>query len=123
MKKALVTGGCGFIGSHLVDKLLENNHNVIAIDNLSFGNTNNCNFPLEKIDLTTPNCLSKFKNIDIICHLAAYKKAPKNSIDSSKVMKTNFLMMDNIIEFCKNTNTKLLFTSTSDIYGNSKTFN
>ena len=37
-------------------------------------------------------------------------------------MKTNFLMMDNVIEFCKTTNTKLLFTSTSDIYGNSKTF-
>jgi len=118
----IVTGAAGLIGSHLVDKLLENNHNITAIDNLSFGNINNCNFPLEKIDLTTPNCLSKFKNIDIICHLAAYKKAPKNSINSSVVMKINFKMMDNILEYCSKTNTKLLFTSTSDIYGNSNTF-
>jgi len=120
--KIIVTGAAGLIGSHLVDKLLESNHHVIAIDNLSFGNINNCNFPLEKIDLTIPNCLSKFKNIDIICHLAAYKKAPKNSINSSDVMKVNFKMMDNILEYCSKSTTKLLFTSTSDIYGNSNTF-
>ncbi len=120
--RIIVTGAAGLIGSHLVDKLLENNYEVIAIDNLSFGNINNCNFPLEKIDLTTNNCLSKFKNIDVICHLAAYKKAPKNSINSSDVMKVNFKMMDNILEYCSKTNTKLLFTSTSDVYGNSNTF-
>lgn len=120
--RIVVTGAAGLIGSHLVDKLLENNHDVIAIDNLSFGNINNCSFSLHQLDLTTPNCLSKFKNIDVICHLAAFKKAPKNSIKSSDVMKVNFKMMDNILEYCVKTNTKLLFTSTSDIYGNSKTF-
>jgi len=118
----LVTGAAGLIGSHLVDRLIQNNHNVIAVDNLSFGNINNCNFQLEKIDLTVSNCLDKFNNIDIVCHLAAYKKAPKNSINSSDVMKINFLMMDNISKYCSKTNTKLLFTSTSDVYGNSDTF-
>ncbi len=120
--KIIVTGAAGLIGSHLVDKLLENKHDVIAVDDLSFGNLDNCNFPLEVIDLTTPNCLSKFKDVDIICHLAAYKKAPKNSINSSDVMKVNFKMMDNVLEYCSKTNTKLLFTSTSDIYGNSDKF-
>ncbi|MAK82688.1 NAD(P)-dependent oxidoreductase [Phenylobacterium sp.] len=121
--KIIVTGAAGLIGSHLVDKLLENKHDVIAVDDLSFGNLDNCNFPLEVIDLTTPNCLSKFKDVDIICHLAAYKKAPKNSINSSDVMKVNFKMMDNVLEYCSKTNTKLLFTSTSDVYGNSDEFN
>ena len=121
--KIIVTGTAGLIGSHLVDKLLENKHDVIAVDDLSFGNLDNCNFPLEVIDLTTPNCLSKFKDVDIICHLAAYKKAPKNSINSSDVMKVNFKMMDNVLEYCSKTNTKLLFTSTSDVYGNSDEFN
>tara|TARA_B100000900_G_scaffold338310_1_gene300421 strand:- start:100 stop:1044 length:945 start_codon:yes stop_codon:yes gene_type:complete len=118
----LVTGAAGLIGSHLVDRLIQNNHNVIAVDNLSFGNINNCNFQLEKIDLTVSNCLDKFNNIDIVCHLAAYKKAPKNTINSSDVMRVNFKMMDNILKYCSKTNTKLLFTSTSDVYGNSDTF-
>jgi UDP-glucose 4-epimerase len=118
----IVTGAAGLIGSHLVDALLQKNHNVIAIDDLSFGNINNCSFPLNIIDLTTPNCLFSFKDIDIVCHLAAYKKAPKNSINPSDVMKVNFKMMDNVLEYCSKTNTKLLFTSTSDIYGNSNTF-
>ena len=118
----LLTGAAGLIGSHLVDRLIQNNHNVIAVDNLSFGNINNCNFQLEKIDLTVSNCLDKFNNIDIVCHLAAYKKAPKNTINSSDVMRVNFKMMDNILKYCSKTNTKLLFTSTSDVYGNSDTF-
>jgi UDP-glucose 4-epimerase len=120
--KIIVTGAAGLIGSHLVDRLLEENHKIIAIDNLSFGNPNNSSIPLDNIDLTKNGCLDKFQNVDIICHLAAYKKAPKNSINSSDVMKVNFKMMDNVLEYCSNTNTKLLFTSTSDVYGNSNTF-
>jgi len=120
--KIIVTGAAGLIGSHLVDKLLEENHKVIAIDNLSFGNLNNSSVPINNIDLTENGCLNEFQNVDIVCHLAAYKKAPKNSINSSDVMKVNFKMMDNVLEYCSNTNTKLLFTSTSDVYGNSNTF-
>ena len=120
--KIIITGAAGLIGSHLVDRLLEEGHKIIAIDNLSFGNPNNSSIPLDNIDLTKNGCLDKFQNVDIICHLAAYKKAPKNSIKSSDVMKVNFKMMDNVLEYCSKTNTKLLFTSTSDVYGNSNTF-
>lgn len=120
--KIIVTGAAGLIGSHLVDKLLVEGHTVIAIDNLSFGNDKNCSIPLVNLDLTVPNCLSRFSDVDLVCHLAAYKKAPKNSINSSDVMKVNFKMMDNVLDYCSETFTKLLFTSTSDIYGNSDTF-
>ena len=120
--KIIITGAAGLIGSHLVDRFLEENHKIIAIDNLSFGNPNNSSIPLDNIDLTKNGCLDKFQNVDVICHLAAYKKAPKNSIKSSDVMKVNFKMMDNVLEYCSKTNTKLLFTSTSDVYGNSNTF-
>ena len=120
--KIIITGAAGLIGSHLVDRLLEEGHKIIAIDNLSFDNPNNSSIPLDNIDLTKNGCLDKFQNVDVICHLPAYKKAPKNSINSSDVMKVNFKMMDNVLEYCSNTNTKLLFTSTSDVYGNSNTF-
>lgn len=120
--KILVTGAAGLIGSHLVDRLHEEGHDVIAVDNLSYGNTRNCNFTIDEVDVARPGCFDFYSNIDLICHLAAYKKAPKNSIASSDVMKINFKMMDNILEYCEKYNTKLLFTSTSDIYGNSDTF-
>lgn len=120
--KILVTGAAGLIGSHLVDKLLSEGHDVIAIDNLSYGNTKNCSFKIDQIDISNPGCFDFYSNIDIICHLAAYKKAPKNSIASSDVMKNNFKMIENVLEHCEKHNTRLIFTSTSDIYGNSDKF-
>lgn len=120
--KIIVTGAAGLIGSHLTDRLLEEGHEVIAVDNLSFGNLKNCNFPVENIDLTDPDALDEFEGVDLVCHLAAYKKAPKNSIASSDVMRINFQMMETVLEYCRLNGTNLLFTSTSDIYGNSNTF-
>lgn len=120
--KIIVTGAAGLIGSHLVDRLLEEDHEVIGIDNLSFGNKSNCNFPLVNLDITQQRILDQFKSVDVVCHLAAYKKAPKNSINSSDVMKVNFQMMDTVLEYCERSRCDLLFTSTSDIYGNSDTF-
>lgn len=118
----IVTGAAGLIGSHLCDILITKGHNVFPVDNLSFGNSNNCNYHLYYADLTEPDSLDKFENIHLVCHLAAYKKAPKNSIYSSDVMSVNFKMMHTVLEYCKLNNSKLLFTSTSDIYGNSGTF-
>lgn len=120
--KIIVTGAAGLIGSHLVDILVEKGHTVFCVDNLSFGNIKNLKHPLIDIDLTLPTSINSLPEADIICHLAAYKKAPKNSINSSDVMVVNFKMMDNILTYCKKSKAKLLFTSTSDVYGNSNTF-
>ena len=140
--KILVTGVCGLIGSHLADELLARGHQVIGVDNLSFGNMNNISeasknkkFTFLNIDIRekdfwklSKNCQCEvscdcdLKNIDVVFHLAAYKKAPKNSINSSDVMMNNVDMIKNIIKFCKNNNCELIFTSTSDIYGNSDNF-
>ncbi|MDB9793364.1 NAD-dependent epimerase/dehydratase family protein [Flavobacteriaceae bacterium] len=120
----IVTGAAGLIGSHLCDLLFENGNHVIGIDDLSFGNINNINKKIEfhKIDLSKENSLINFKNIDVICHLASYKKSFVAETSSFDVMDINFGMSKEVIRFCKNSNTKLLFTSTSDIYGNSKNF-
>ena len=81
MKKiAVVTGGAGFIGSHMVDLLLKKKYKVIAIDNLVGGHKNNIkhhkknkNFIFKKIDISKKNKLNKIKikKIDYIIHLAA----------------------------------------------------
>lgn len=123
----IVTGAAGLIGSYLVEILEEHGNVVYPVDDLSFGSLDNCiNFKSEllKLDLSKQETVSKLNdfNVDIICHLAAYKKAPKNSIASSDVMITNFKMMHNVIQIAESTGAKLLFTSTSDVYGNSETF-
>lgn len=120
--KIVVTGAAGLIGSHLVDLLLKENHEVIAIDNLSFSDGSNLSIDMLEIDLAAQDADELIPNADIICHLAAYKKAPKNSLHSSDVMSVNFNMMHNILKYCKESKAKLLFTSTSDVYGNSNTF-
>jgi len=125
--KIMVTGVCGLIGSHLTDELLSIGHEVIGLDNLSFGNKNNIkqaltnkNFQYHECDVS--DSLFNFGKVDVVFHLAAYKKAPKNSIDSSDVMLNNVNMIKSVTTYVKEYNSTLIFTSTSDIYGNSNTF-
>tara|TARA_Y100000592_G_C5432516_1_gene299092 strand:- start:376 stop:1365 length:990 start_codon:yes stop_codon:yes gene_type:complete len=139
--RILVTGVCGMIGSYFTERLLKEGHKVVGLDNLSFGSVDNIksfmdndNFTFYENDIRKDfwrvsntcedevTCDCDIKDIDVVCHLAAYKKAPKNTTDSSDVMTNNVDMMKSIIKFCQENNSKLLFTSTSDVYGNSKTF-
>ncbi len=116
----LVTGGSGFLGSHLIDKLMLRGESVICIDNFITGNKsnlnkwiNNENFKLIEHDIKDPIEL----NAEKIWHLAGiaspiyYQKYPLDTI------KTNFLGTLNILELAKNLNAKILFASSSEIYG------
>ena len=93
--KSLVTGGAGFIGSHLVDKLLEIGHEVVVLDNLSTGRIENISHNIEKIEFINEdlNNISKFssriQDIDYCIHLAALAdivpsiQRPKDYYDSN----------------------------------------
>ena len=122
--RIIVTGAAGLIASHLCDLFIESGIHVIGIDDLSFGNINNVNEKVEfhKIDLSKENALNDFNNIDVLCHLASYKKSFIAETSSYDVMDINFGMSKEVIRFCKKNNAKLLFTSTSDVYGNSNNF-
>jgi len=132
MKTVLVTGAAGLIGSHLCDVLLERGYKVIGVDNLSYGSRDNLHIALNHnnfsfIESDVENIFIHYflNKIDAVFHLAAYKKAPKGAdISSYDIMKGNYNMMDAVLEICKNyKKPKLIFTSTSDIYGNSHDFN
>ena len=122
--KIIVTGAAGMIGSYLTDRLLKENHQVIGIDDFSFGKESNLpshsNFTFIKQDLSKKKIT--VKNVDMGCHLAAFKKPLKGTFDTAKVMSNNAKMMENILDYCEENNAKLMFTSTSDVYGNSDTF-
>ena len=141
--KILVTGAAGLIGSHLCDSLLEMGCEVVGVDNLSYGKIKNLpkhkNFTFIKADCTKDFWrLSKHCMCEVSCdcdlsgfhftfHLASYKKTyPKvdfeNKITSSDVMINNSRMIKKISDFCQKDKCKLIFTSTSDVYGHHETF-
>ena len=124
--KIMITGVCGLIGSHLADELLSQGHNVLGVDDLSFGNKDNIKSALkddrfEFYEWDVSEDLH-FVKVDVVFHLAAYKKAPKDSINSSDVMLTNVSMIKNVIDYVTTNDSTLIFTSTSDVYGNSENF-
>lgn len=134
--KILITGVCGLIGSHLAEELISMNHEVIGVDNLTYGSIKNLKNIANKENFKFINCdvrcidvdsfVSNNQNIDVVYHLAAYKKSYKSkskmSVVSSDVMLNNVDMTKSIIALVMKSNCHLIFTSTSDVYGNSKNF-
>jgi len=125
MKKVLITGVAGMIGSHLLDQLLETNkYKVIGIDNLSFGkldnishNLDNQNFKFYQVDVLDYETLKILgKDMDIIVHLAAVKKIGENQ-SSLPTLIINNKGTKNILEIAKMWRAKVIFASTSDVYG------
>lgn len=130
MESILITGGAGFIGSHLADKLLRKEYKVICIDNLSLGkkeniqhNFENKNFKFIKHDLLDLQRLKEiFKDnkIDHVFHLAANSDIKKSSANTSIDLKQNFLTTYNVLECMRLFNVKkIIFSSTSAVYGRS----
>ena len=123
MKKVLVTGGAGFIGSHLVDKLILENYEVVVVDNLSTGSKENLNKKAKfyKADITDKKVFSIFakEKPEIVFHFAAQINVRKSVEDPAEDAKTNILGGLNILENCKNFGVKkVIFSSTGGaIYG------
>jgi len=121
--KCLVTGGAGFIASHLVDKLIEKRYQVAIIDNLSTGRKENINPKADfyNLDIQNYEISEIFRKVkpDIVFHYAAQidiRKSVENPIESAK---TNILGSLNVLENCRNFGTKkIVFASTGGaIYG------
>lgn len=123
--KILVTGGCGFIGSHLVDALVDKNHEVIVIDDCSADNeifyfNDKAEYHKKSIcDADTVNNLTQ--NCDFIFHLAAESRLQNSILNPKRAVDVNIVGTLNILEACRvNTVKGLLFSSTSCVYGLTK---
>ena len=128
-KTILVTGGAGFIGSHLCDRLIENGNIVICLDNLLTGSQKNIapllsnkNFSFINKDACEPFNSKKIAKIDEIYHLASPADPNTNSPVSYmthpfETMKVNAIGTWNMCELALKHKAKLLFASTSEVYG------
>ena len=122
MKIILVTGGAGFIGSHLCEKLLNLDNKVICLDNLITGSITNIEHLLNNenfifINFDVKNKINLNYIIDEIYHLASIASPDKYKMHSLETLLTNIEGTKNVLDLCKEHNAKLLFTSTSEIYG------
>jgi len=130
-KKVLVTGGAGFIGSHLIEKLVMLGADVTVLDNLSTGNLENLENVQNKIKFINGDiekletCLEATKNQEIIFHLAAFISVPGSMANPQACMNTNVTGTFNLLESAKiNPSTssgragvRFVLSSSSAVYG------
>jgi len=119
-KRILITGGAGFIGSHLTDRLLSEGHVVIVLDNFFTGNRENYQhhltnprFHVLDYDVVDPIYL----DADQIYHLACPASPVHYQYDPIKTMKTNVMGTLNMLGIAKRTGARFLLASTSEVYG------
>ena len=124
-KKVLISGGAGFIGSHLCDYYISQGEDVWCIDNLSTGTLDNIEHLLKEpsfrfiqadvISLDVNNTLKE--KFDIIFHLASPASPPDYFCLPLETLKANSLGTEKMLEIARISNAKFLFSSTSEVYG------
>ena len=122
MKKVLITGAAGFLGSHLCDRFIKDGYHVIAMDNLITGRLKNIEhlFPLENFEFHNhdiSNYVHVSGELDYILHFAS----PASPIDYLKIpiqtLKVGSLGTHNLLGLAKSKNARMLIASTSEVYG------
>ena len=120
MKRILVTGGAGFVGSHLCRRLLKENNEVVCLDNYFTGHKRNIvdmlgnpYFEVVRHDITSPY----FAEVDEIYNLACPASPVHYQYNPIKTMKTSVIGAINVLGLAKRVNAKVLQASTSEIYG------
>jgi len=124
-KKQMVVGGCGFIGSHIVNRLHDLGHDVVVIDDLSASENNEFYFhpdservTYHRWDISKDNCSSAFTNIDCVFHLAARSRIQPTIQSPSECFEVNVVGTQRVLEWSRiNSVRKLIYSGTSSLYG------
>ncbi len=123
MNRVLVTGGAGFLGSHLCDRLLSQAADVVCVDNFFSGSKDNIRhlfhhpyFELIRHDVIHP----LFVEVDQIYHLACPASPIHYQVNAIKTVKTNVMGTINMLGLAKRIKARILLTSSSEVYGDAK---
>ena len=129
MIKCIVTGGAGFIGSHLVEKLVKKKYSVIVIDDFSTGQMRNLEnvknkIKIIRIDISNPKNLDKyFRNVKYVFHLAAKADIVPSIEQPKKYFDTNVSGTLNVLQACKSNKVKkIIYAASSSSYGIAKDY-
>lgn len=119
--RSIVTGGCGFIGSHLVDQLVKLNHEVIVLDRVHPKHKNpNAHYYLQDLSESYSKFSYYFEGVDNVFHMASDVSIPYCVEKPNESMSNNILSTMNVLEASRIHNIKkFIFSSTSAVYGNS----
>ncbi len=122
MKISLVTGGCGFIGSHIVDKLILLGHDVRVIDDLSAAENEKFYYNDQAVyyekDISKDDCSSVFHNVDYVFHLAARSRIQPTIGSPGSCFEVNVVGTQRVLEWSKQNNVKkIIYSGTSSLYG------
>lgn len=126
--KLIVTGGAGFIGSHLTKYLVKKGHNVSVIDSLRRGSLQNLKeiedkIDFQKIDILDYNAMKNvIKNTDGIFHQAALGSVPQSFKEPEEYHRVNAVGTENILKLAKEFGFKVVYASSSSVYGNQNKF-
>jgi UDP-glucose 4-epimerase len=128
----LVTGGAGFIGSHLVDRLVDAGHDVIVLDNFSTGRTKNLSRSLRRQNLQVVRAdirkiprsfVKRLRGVDIVCHLAAVTSVQQSVRDPVFTTEANLVGTLNVLQAAKALKAeRVVFASSAAVYGRPRTF-
>ena len=128
-KNSIITGGAGFVGSNLVDRLVSIGHKVIVLDNFVSGKKSNLshhskkNVKIIKIDISDKNLDKYFKKADYVFHLAALAQIIPSFKDPNKYFKNNVIGTLNVLKSAKKVKIKkLIYAASSSCYGAPKKF-
>ncbi|WP_067455227.1 NAD-dependent epimerase/dehydratase family protein [Actinomadura macra] len=116
----LVTGAAGFIGSHLVDRLLADGHEVVGVDDLSSGSTSNPGMDLWEMDVADPALTGRVaaRRPEVVCHLAAQVSVRASVADPLRDARVNVVGTANVLEAARAAGArKVVFTSSCAVYG------
>lgn len=120
MKRVLVTGGAGFLGSHLCERFLQEGYHVICLDDFSTGRKENVALLLKKphFEIVEHDVAESFDySVDLICNFACPASPVHYQTDAVKTTLTNFLGTLNALNLAKKYGARMLQASTSEVYG------
>lgn len=125
MSKVLVTGGAGFIGSHVIEKLFSKGYEIVVVDNFVTGRRSNIksNIKVLDIDINSEKMRNVFQELlpEFVIHLAAQTSVSSSVKSPKKDAQTNIIGTVNLLELCKEFSVKkIIYTSSAAVYGNNE---